>query len=223
MKTTVRIKRNGKPFEILVDLDSALDLKKGKINSIEIEGDRIFKNAKKGEVSDQASLIEAFKTSNPEEIAIIIIKKGEILTNQEYRDEKKDQKLKQVIELISTNAIDPKTGNPLTNERIKSVLKEARINIKDGPVEDQLKDIVSKISAILPIKIKSQKIKVNIPVMYTGQAYGLIKRYIEKENWLSDGTLETLLEIPSGILLDFYDKLNSVTHGSAMTEEILEE
>jgi len=223
MKTTVRIKKNGKPFEVLVDLDSALDLKKGKINSIEIEGDRIFKNVKKGEVSDKASLVEAFGTSNSEEVAILIIKKGEILTNQEYRDEKKDQKLKQLIELISTNAIDPKTGNPLTNERIKSVLKEAKVNIKDSPVEDQLKEIVSKISTILPIKIKSQKIKVNIPVTYTGQAYGLIKKYIEKENWLSDGTLEAILEIPSGVLLDFYDKLNSVTHGSAITEEILED
>ena len=223
MRTTVRIKKNGKPFEVLVDLDSALDLKKGKINSIEIEGDRIFKNVKRGEVSDKSSLVEAFGTSDPEEIAIVIIKKGEILTNQEYRDEKKDQKLKQVIELISTNAIDPKTGNPLTSERIKSALREAKVNIKDSPVEDQLKQIVSEISRILPIKIKSQKIKVSIPAMHTGQAYGLVKKYLEKENWLSDGNLEVILEIPSGVLLDFYDKLNSVTHGSAITEDIVED
>jgi ribosome maturation protein Sdo1 len=32
-----------------------------------------------------------------------------------------------------------------------------------------------------------------------------------------------MLKIPSGIIIDFYDKLNSITHGSALTEEIKED
>ena len=35
-----------------------------------------------------------------------------------------------------------------------------------------------------------------------------------------DGSLEVVVNIPAGITLDFYDKLNSVTHGSALTEEL---
>jgi ribosome maturation protein Sdo1 len=39
---------------------------------------------------------------------------------------------------------------------------------------------------------------------------------------LNDGSLEVIVEVPSGMIMDFYDKLNGVTHGSAITEEIKE-
>jgi len=29
-----------------------------------------------------------------------------------------------------------------------------------------------------------------------------------------------VLNIPAGLIMDFYDKLNDVTHGSALSEEI---
>ena len=42
MTTTARIKRAGKRFEIIVDLEEAMKLKKGEIASVNIEGDVIF-------------------------------------------------------------------------------------------------------------------------------------------------------------------------------------
>ena len=222
MNTIARIKKLGKHFEIIVDLDEAIELKEGKRDYIEAEGDKIFKDVKKGELAPDSLLLEAFKTKDPNEIAKIIVKEGEILTNQEYRNEKKENKIKQIIELISKNAIDPQTQIPITSERIKNAIEQSHINIKDEPIEAQLNDIIKKISEVIPIKIKFKKIKVTIPSIYTGKSYGLIKKYEEKENWLNDGSLEVILNVPSGILLDFYDKLNSITKGSVITEEIEE-
>ena len=56
------------------------------------------------------------------------------------------------------------------------------------------------------------------------QAQVMIRNpYKEKENWLSNGDLEVIVSIFAGNqLFSFYDKLNSVTHGSAITEEIKE-
>ena len=48
-------------------------------------------------------------------------------------------------------------------------------------------------------------------------------QYKEEENWLDNGDLQVIASVPSGIIIDFYDKLNSVTHGAALTEEIKEE
>ena len=56
--------------------------------------------------------------------------------------------------------------------------------------------------------------------MHTGKAYGVISQYKETENWKDTGDLEVVVSVPAGILMDFYDKLNSVTHGSALTEEM---
>ena len=68
-----------------------------------------------------------------------------------------------------------------------------------------------------------KKVKIKVPAIHTGKVYGVINQYKEQENWLGDGGLEVVVNVPSGLIIDFYDKLNAVTHGSALTEEIREE
>ena len=221
--TIARIKQAGKRFEIIVDLDSALKYKKGELTSIEIEGGAIFTDSKRGERSPISDIQEAFGTTDQNEIIDKILKKGEIQTNQDHRDAEHEKKIKQVVDFLATNAIDPQTKNPITPERIKSALEQSHINIKNAPVETQIKDILSELNKIIPIKIQTKKVKVIIPAIQTGQAYGVITQYKERENWLPNGDLEAILSIPAGILIDFYEKLNSITHGSALTEEIKEE
>ncbi len=221
-QTIARIKKAGKHFEILVDLDEAMKFKKGQTDSIEAQGDRVFTDSKKGETPPQASLEEAFGTTDVNEIAKEIVKKGEVQETQDYRDEEREKKKKQVVDFLVKNAIDPKTGNPHTPERIKGAIDEINANIKNSPVENQISEIVEQLKEIIPIKIETKKIKINIPAIQTGKAYGVISDYKVQEEWQNDGSLDVIVEVPSGIIIDFYDKLNSVTHGSATTEEIKE-
>ena len=67
-----------------------------------------------------------------------------------------------------------------------------------------------------------KKVKIIVPAQHTGQVYGLVNEYKEKEEWKENGDLEVILNVPAGIIFEFYDKLNSSTHGSAITEEIKE-
>ena len=223
MNTTARIKKAGKRFEIIVDLNDAMKLKKEEIAFIEVEGDSIFSDSKKGQRASPGDLKEAFGTEDIQEIAKIIIKEGEVLTTQEYRDEAQEKKFKQVIDFLVSNSINPQTNNPHTPERIKSALEEAHVNIKNVPVENQINEIVEAVSKVLPIKIETKKVKITIPAAHTGKAYGVITQYKDTENWKDDGSLEVIVNVPAGIIIDFYDKLNSVTHGSALTEELKEQ
>ena len=222
-QTTARIKKGGKNFEIMVDMDDALAFKKGELGSIEAEGDRIFSDAKKGEASSSQDLKEAFKTEDVNEIAGMIVKGGEILVSQEHRSDEQEKKIKQVVDFLATNSINPQTNNPHTPERIKSAMQEAHVNVKNTAIENQVNEIVETLSKVIPIKIETKKVKITIPAAYTGQAYGVINPYKGEETWLDDGSLEVIVNVPSGIVIDFYDKLNSVTHGSVLTEEIKEE
>ncbi len=221
-QTTARIKKGGLRFEILVDLEEALNFKRGISDSLTIEGDRIFSDVERGDVVSKNDLEVAFGTSNINEIGKVIVKQGEVLVDQEYRNEEKERKIKQIVDFLSKNAIDPQSGHPISPERIKSALEQSHISIKNTPIDSQIKEILEKISSIIPIKIETKKIKIIIPAIHTGQAYGLVSQYKEKENWLNDGSLEIFVNIPAGITFEFYDKLNSVTHGSALTEEISE-
>jgi len=207
----------------MVDMEAALKFKKGDGAGDFLEIDRIFTDAKKGQVASNEEMKEAFGTEDIYSIAGKIIKDGEIEVTQEHRDEERERKLKQVVDFLVTNAIDSQSGNPHTPERIKSALEQANVNIKNAPVDSQISEIVSEISKIIPIKIATKKVKVTIPAMHTGKAYGVINQYKENENWLGNGDLEVVVKVPAGLIMDFYDKLNGVTHGSALTEELKEE
>jgi ribosome maturation protein SDO1 len=221
-QTTARIKKTGKHFEILVDLDTALKFKKGESSDTGAESDKIFTDIKKGNVASEKDLSEAFKTSDVSEIIERIIKEGEVLVTQEHRDEERENKIKQIVDFLSRNTINPQTGNPHTPERIKKAIEEAHVNIKNVSIENQVEEIIEEISKIIPIKIETKKIKLTIPAIHTGKAYSIIGQYKEEENWLNDGSLEATVNIPAGMIMEFYDKINSATHGSVLTQEIKE-
>jgi len=163
MNTTARIKQKGKNFEIIVDLDGALNLKKGQGSISEVlQTDKIFSDSKKGFHASESDLKECFGTIDVYEISEKIIKNGEILSTKEYRDEEREKKLKQIVELLSKNTVNPQTGNPHTPERIKSALEEAHVNIKNLPIDQQINEIVEAVNRIIPIKIETKKIKITI-------------------------------------------------------------
>lgn len=222
-QTLARIKKTGKNFEIMVNLDEALKFKKGEVPSIEAEGDRVFTDSKKGQVPSESELKNAFGTTDVSEIAKTIVKDGEVQTTQEHRDAEQEQRFKQAVDFLARNAVDPQTKNPHTPERIKSALEQAHVNIKNTPIENQIKEIVEQVSKIIPIKLETKKVKVIIPAIHTGKAYGTINQYKEDERWLDNGDLEVIVSVPSGIIMDFYDKLNSMTQGSVVTEEMKDE
>jgi len=219
-----RIKVDGKHFEILVDVDKALAFKKGEnISMGEILGiDKVFSDSKKGEHASNNDLKSAFKTEDINEIAAQIIKKGEVQIPVEYKHKELGERAKQIVAFLTKNAVDPRSGRPYTDERIESAMKEAGVNITNKPIESQLKDIIEKLNPIIPIKVETKRLKITIPAQYAGQSYGIINPYKEKEDWQDNGDLVVFVNMPVGLQMDFYDKLNSVTHGSAVSEEIKE-
>ena len=215
-----RIKVKGKHFEIMVDLDEAFKIKnnQGNIASV-MQVPQIFTDVKKGNIASKSDLMSAFNTSDIYEIAKKIILSGEVQKTQEFRDAEKEKKIKQVLNLILRNAVD-QHGRPFTEIRLQSAIKEIHFNFDNRPPEQQLPDLVKKLSTVIPIRIETKKIRLTIPARLTGQTYGLLKDYKENEEWLANGNLVATLAIPSGMLIDFYEKLNQVAHGAIQAEEI---
>jgi ribosome maturation protein SDO1 len=197
-------------------------MKKGLPVNIEnvLAVDQIFYDFKKGLKVSSQDLKDAFGTDNIRQVAEKIIKSGEIVVPSEYRKKEQDIKVRQVIDFLLRNALDAVTNKPITEKRITEALDMAGINIENKPIEQQIPKIVSKLKEILPLKIETKKLKVVVPAIHTGKVYGLLQEYKEKENWLGNGDLSCIVNIPSGFQMEFYDKLNAVTHGSAIVEEV---
>lgn len=225
MADTVARLRVGKlNFETMVDLDSAMKLRKGIAVSISdvIRDNFVYTDLKKGMKAGKAELELSFGTTELPSIVERIVKKGELEVTQEFRDEALENRKKQVVDFLSKNAVDARTNRPFTPDMISNALKQAGVKIENVSVDKQIKNIIETLKKAIPIKIETKKIKIKIPAQFTGQVYGLIQEYKEKEDWLSDGSLEVILNIPVGITMDFYDRLNKITHGSALTSEIKE-
>ncbi|PXY71300.1 ribosome assembly factor SBDS [Candidatus Parvarchaeota archaeon] len=215
-----RIKLKNKNFEISVDLDEALKVKDGAGNvSSALNSNSVYYDLKKGTVVSLSDLKDSFGTDDIYQIAERIMKNGEIQKNQEYRESERDEKIKQVISLIIQNSSD-QHGRPFTEERIKKAMEEIHYNFDNRPAEQQMTDLVNELKKIIPIKIEVKRIKIVIPASFTGQVYGLISSYKETEEWLDNGDLEVILNIPAGIQIDFYEKLNSITHGAIQSEDL---
>ena len=219
-QTTARVKKGAKHFEILVDMDEALKVKKGEGNiNAAVLTEAIFYNLKAGENASESDLKEAFGTSDVSAVAEKIIKSGEIVRTAESMKGEHDKMYKQVVDFLSRNAVSPE-GRPYTPDRIMKALVEAHVNVKNKPIDSQVTEIVDQLSKVLPVKIEMKKVKLIVPAIHTGKAYGIVKEFMIKEDWKNNGDLEVVVEVPAGLIMDFYDKINSATQGSIMSEEI---
>ncbi len=216
------LEKNGQKFEILVDCEQALKLRKGEeidIRSV-LAVMNVFKDARKGDVAP--NLYETFETDSIEDIAREIINKGDINITADYKRKLSNEKKKQIISKISENAIDAKTKNPIPPKRIELAMEQINLNIHPfRSAEEQMKPIVESLRSIIPISFEERKFEVIIPAQYSAACYGILKKYGEiiKDEWLQSGALKATVKIPPRMVEGFIDELNKKTSGDVQIDE----
>ena len=215
---------HGERFEILVDPNLALEFRLGKkkdfSNVLIVE--EVFKDAKKGERASSEKLKKCFGTEDVFQIAQRIIKEGEVPITTEQRRTMVEEKKKKIIAMIAREAIDPRTNAPHPPQRIEKAMEEARVHIDPlKPAESQLNDVISALKILLPLKFERAKFAVKIPADVAQRVYGAIKSFgIQNEEWLSDGSLAVVLEVPAGIQGEIFDRINKLTSGRAIIKDL---
>tara|TARA_Y100000310_G_scaffold343164_1_gene449579 strand:- start:1129 stop:1821 length:693 start_codon:yes stop_codon:yes gene_type:complete len=218
-----KIEKNGQHFEILVDPELALDMKKGKtvsMNNILAIND-VYKDSKKGEKASPTKLEEAFGTSDVQEITKEIVNHGDIQLTTDMLRKQREEKKRQVAAYISANSINPETKAPHPIERVLNAMAEKKVNIDSRkPVTEQVDDVVKAIKELLPISFEKVKISIMVPAQYAGQAYGVLKKFgIEKSDWGNDGSLKAKIEVTASSKSDLYSALNAATNNNIMIKE----
>ena len=218
-----RLSSHGTNFEVLVDPELALALRSGQ--SVDVKNvlaiDKIFKDSKKGDKASEEMVQKAFGTTDVLKTAEQIIRQGEIQITTEQRRKMRDERLKQIVTLISRRSINPQTGLPHPPARIESAMEKARVHVEVfKSAEEQLPPIVKELRPILPLKFETRRIAIKIPTTYVGKASMVVKGFaaVKKEQWLNDGSWAAVVEIPAGLQAEFFDKLNELTRGEAQTK-----
>lgn len=222
--TIVRLSAGNEKFEILVKPDPALEYKLGKkmdISNIMIS-DEIYSDANKGTRSSTEKLMKQFKTTDQLEIAKQIMAKGDLNMNTDQRRKMIEEKKRQIVEYINKNFVDPKTHMPHPVSRINAVLDEARLAIDPFKrLDDQIKNIIEPLRKVLPLKSEILELNVTVPAQFSGQSFSVFKSIgeIKSEQWLSDGSLQVVLNLNAGMKSSFLDRIGTATKGSAQVTE----
>jgi len=227
---TARLESHGQRFEVLVDPDAALAIKRG-----EFEGDLedviaaedVFEDADRGDRPPENMLEEVFETTDPMEIIPGVIKRGEIQITADQRREMMAQKHKQLVQRITRNAVNPQMDDaPHPPERIESALEETDFRIDPmEPVETQVDDALDALRPVIPIRFDEITVAVQVPADYAGSAQAKIRTFgeLEREEWQANGSWVGVLTFPAGMQNDFYDVVNEHTSGEAETRIIKDE
>jgi len=218
-----RLKKHGKNFEVYVDPDGALNLRKGEEVKIEdiLAVEEVFENASRGDRPAEEDLFKTFGTTDIFKITAEIIKHGDLQLTSEQRKQIQEYKKKQAISIISRNSINPQTKAPHPPSRIEKAIEEAGVHIDPMKTVDELVTIImKKIRKIIPIRFEEVEIAVKVPVQYAAKSYGEIANFgqLVKQEWQSDGSWIGIIKIPAGLQTDFYGLVNRLTKGDAETK-----
>ena len=227
---TARLESHGQRFEVLVDPDAALAIKRG-----EFEGDLedviaaedVFENADRGDRPPEDSLEEVFATTDPLEIIPEVIERGDIQITADQRREMQERKHRDLVNRITRNAVNPQMDDaPHPPERIESALEETDFRVDPmEPVESQVDEALDELRPVIPIRFDTVTVAVQLPADYAGSGQAKVREFgdLEREEWQPDGSWVGVVEFPAGMQNEFYDLVNEVSSGEAETRILKDE
>jgi ribosome maturation protein SDO1 len=222
-----RLLVSGQRFEVLVDPEKALRIKRGENVDMRdaLAYPAIYKDVRSASIAATKDLQSVFGTTDIFEIARKIIREGEIQLTTEQRRKMIEEKKNQIVSIISKKGVDPSTNAPHPPQRILNAIE--KVGVKIDPfldAEAQVDKVLEQIKPILPIKFQKILLQLKIPSQYAGKAISLIRKFgeMKSEEWLSDGSLQARVEVLAGVKNEFFEKISGLTHGN-FESRILEE
>ena len=206
-----RMEKGGKRYELLVDPDSVEDFKT-KPESVDLNNflamDEVFHDIRGGERPTGGAIEKTVGTQDIFEIAKTILEKGSIQLTTSQRKARVEQMRQQIVHEIHTQAVDPKTKSPHPKTRIELALEESRYSVDPFKrLDDQVKDAIELLKPMIPLSFESIRIAVRVPGSAFGSASRILRPYLEKEQWLENGTWAAIIEIPAGMKDTLVSKL----------------
>ena len=221
--TTARLARGQDHFEILVKPQQALEYKLGKQVPISqvLLIEEVYSDSSKGTRASEEKLQKYFGTTDPAKVAEEVMKSGELQLTTDQRRQLVEDKRKQIISIISRNAIDPRTNTPHPPLRIEQAMEQVRLSIDPyKSAEEQAKLVIEELRPILPLKIEQMRIAVKVFPEHAARAYNAFKSFgtVSREEWQSDGSLVAVVEMPAGMYGSFIEKIGKLTQGTIQTK-----
>ena len=212
----------GKRYEILVD-PALVDAFRQNPSSVNMDDflatDEVWHDARGGDRPTEEAIESTFGTQEIDEIAAIILEKGNIQLTTNQRKEMVEQKRQLIIQEIHSTAIDPKAKSPHPKTRIELALEESRFSVDPFKRLDvQVKDAINTVKSLIPLSFEPVRIAFRISGSGYGKTSKFLRPYLDKDEWLSNGDWACIIQCPPGMAGNLIGKVKSVDSDSEVKE-----
>ncbi len=217
--------RGDKNFEILVEPSLAKEAKiEGKDHDIQrlLFVQEVFEDAGEGKRASVEDLEDEFGTKQVMKAAEEIFEEGDMQLTTEQKAEMREDKRKQLVDLVARRAQDPKTGNPHPPKRVENALEEAGFHIEAmDDIEEKFDEAIDLLRPIIPISLDEKTVAIRIPLDSAGKAYDRIQQVadVKEEEWGNE-YFRCKVEMPAGVLSEMMSEIQEITGGQAEMKEV---
>ncbi len=162
----VRMNRGGKRFEIACYRNKVVDYRQGLETDLSevLQTERVFTNVSKGEFAKAKDLQKIFGISDEEQIARMILSKGQVQVSDKERNQQLEKTNAQIAEWISKNCVQPSTDRPYTISQIRHAMQQANFSVHPTkPLKRQFLDCLKLLQDIIPIQRAKMELLLLIP------------------------------------------------------------
>lgn len=162
----VRMNRGGKRFEIACYRNKVVDYRQGFETDLSevLQTERVFTNVSKGEFAKAKDLQKVFGTKDEEEIARMILSKGQVQVSDKERNQQLEKTNAQIAEWISKNCVQPSTDRPYTISQIRHAMQQANFSVHPTkPLKRQFLDCLKLLQEVMPIQRAKMELLLLVP------------------------------------------------------------
>eukprot|EP00386_Alphamonas_edax_P004521 GDKI01014258.1.p1 GENE.GDKI01014258.1~~GDKI01014258.1.p1 ORF type:complete len:144 (-),score=39.63 GDKI01014258.1:53-484(-) len=108
----VKLKSHGKRFEIACYKNKVMNWKTGIEKDISevLQSPHIFENVSKGQFAKKDAIVQVFGTADEEQVARLILEKGEVQISDKERDMYLESLFKDISSIVTEKVVNLKTG-----------------------------------------------------------------------------------------------------------------
>jgi ribosome maturation protein SDO1 len=118
----------------------------------------------KGEFAKAKDLQKIFGTKDEEEIARLILTKGQVQVSDKERNQQLEKTNAQIAEWISKNCVQPSTDRPYTISQIRHAMQQANFSVHPTkPLKRQFLDCLKLLQEVIPIQRAKMELLLIVP------------------------------------------------------------
>lgn len=212
-------------FEILVDPDEAFAYRRGEIESFDrvLFVQEVFTDAAAAERASMEAVEDEFGTRNVVEAAEKLFEEGDMELTTDQKNQLREEKRRQVVNIIARKAMNPQTNTPHPPQRIENAMEEAGVQVEPmTSAEEQVQEVLDAIRPKIPISMEEKEMAIRVPSTYSGKAYGKIKEMsseVLEEEWGNDAFMAKV-KIPAGVSTNLMEELEEITSGAVEVTDV---